>query len=122
MTKVLTSHQIRIAALILSILFFLMRGIQYALLERYIPLGIIVTFLILYLASLRINQKYVRWISKAWGLFIITWSIARLIISLISLLTNTFDEFHLINQFGLYGICQSMVMLLIGIILWRHKK
>lgn len=106
----------------LSLLFFLRKGIQYAILESYIPLLVIVTALLLLSVAIALNKQVFLLLSRIWAVLIIGWSVIRLFVSVVSNATSTFDEYHLSNQFGIGGILLSILMLTVGILINRNAK
>lgn len=110
--------------LILSLVYFIRKGIQYALMERFGPLVFVGIFIVLFLLSIKTRRKMFAVVSRIWAVIIIVWSIARIFIAIINYFTNTFDEYHLNNQFGNGGMIVSIIMLLLGIMIFKyaHKK
>ncbi|MEM9722761.1 MAG: hypothetical protein AAGA10_26075, partial [Bacteroidota bacterium] len=56
------------------------------------------------------NEKIFLLLSRIWASIILIWAIARICISTMNYALPTFDEYHLSNQFGIYGISLSVVM------------
>ncbi|MEO1516953.1 MAG: hypothetical protein AAFV95_18160 [Bacteroidota bacterium] len=122
MNKAIQNNAFFLVPLVLSLLFFLRKGIQYAMMNRYLPLCILVVLLLLLLLGIQRSERAFFRLSKIWAILLIFWSIARLFISIVSQVTNTFDEYHLNHQFGLYGVGLSMGMLVIGVMIFRNAK
>lgn len=109
----------------LSILFFLRKGIQYAAIGSYIPLLIIVGFILVFTLSPQKERVYFIRITKIWAILIIIWSTIRLFISIVHLTIKPFDgSFHLSQQFNSYNLMLSIVMLIFGIFIFKslNKK
>lgn len=108
--------------LIISLLFFLRKGIQFAWLGSYVPLGFLALFLIPLVATVGSNERLFLRISKIWALVIMVWGIVRIFISVVNYAFPTFDEYHLSSQLGLYGMGLSVLMLGVGIMIMRYGK
>lgn len=108
--------------LTLSLFFFVRKAVQYFLLGSYTPLLVMSLFLTLMIISIACNKKGFLLISKVWAVFIIIWSIVRILISVINHITDVFDEYHLISQFGILGMIISLIMLSLGVRILRSNK
>jgi len=106
----------------LSLLFFLRKGFQYAIIGSYIPLVLVLFLVLLVSISLRSNKKKLFFRLKIWSILIITWSIIRLLISTMRYTTDVFDEYHQTSQFGLSGIALSAIMLIMGVLIFRTSS
>jgi len=110
--------------LLLSILFFLRKGIQYASIGNYIPLLIIATLMALLVISIQ-KRKASFIIVKIWAIILIIWTLIRLLISMVHNIVIPFDgSFHMTQQFSGYSFIVSTLMLIIGISMFRsvNKK
>jgi len=107
--------------LVLSLLYFIRKAVQYSLIGSYSSMIIVALFLFLLLISLKKNRKTFLLISRIWGILLITWSSVRILISIMNFITNVFDEYHLNNQFGIIRISLSLIMLSFGILIIRHS-
>lgn len=122
MIKAVRNNKLLFIPLIFSLLFFLRKGIQYAMINSYIPLLIIGWVLFSLSMAIRLNKNIFLHISRVWAITIMVWSIVRILISVVNYATNTFDEYHLSNQFGIYGISLSIVMFTIGMMIMMNSK
>ncbi len=122
MIKAIKSNRWLIIALLLSFLFFIKKGVQYALVGSYLPLIFVALFLSLILIGTKYKRKIVLIILKLWSIWLIIWSSLRILISIVNYFTNTFDEYHLNTQLGINSIGISLIMLLFGLIIIRHSK
>ena len=122
MTKPLLQNRVLMISLIGSMLFFLAKGIQYSFLDRHIPLMVLAAFLLPLLISLRHQGRPMIWACRAWAIYLILWSVVRLFISAVSNITQTFDEYHLIHQLGFSGVLLSLLMMTLGIMIWRSTR
>ncbi len=106
--------------LLLSILFFLRKGIQYSLIGNVIPLLIIIGFIILLTTSVQKSRTAFILIARIWAIILIILSTIRLLISIIHLTIKPFDNsFHMTHQFSGYSIILSILMLILGILMLR---
>ena len=110
--------------IIISLLFFIRKAVQYAMIDSYGPLIFVIALIFLLLTSMKINRKRFLQVVRVWAILLAIWSSLRIFISLANYITKTFDEYHLNNQFGISNIIISFTMLLLGIIIIRysHKK
>ncbi|MEM1338544.1 MAG: hypothetical protein AAGF96_12365 [Bacteroidota bacterium] len=122
MIKAIRSNSFLFIPLLLSLLFFLRKGIQYAILGSYIPLLVIALFVVLMSITIRANATLFLYLSRIWAGVLIVWSLIRIGIAVVNYATTTFDEYHLSNQFGTSGILISALMLAIGITMIRNAR
>ncbi|MEM8900210.1 MAG: hypothetical protein AAGC85_18995 [Bacteroidota bacterium] len=108
--------------LILSLLFFLRKGVQYAMIGSYVPLVVIILPSVLMALTILQKRKTFLLLSKAWAIILIIWSVGRLFIASVNLAIPTFDEYHLNNQLGGFGFILSILMLSLGILILRNLK
>lgn len=110
-------------ALSLTILFFLRKGIQYAIVGGYIPLLIIIGLVILIGASLQLGNATFRIVLRVWAILLVMWSVARIIISAIHLTVRPFDDsWHMTHQSGFYALVLSFIMLVLGVYIFRNSN
>jgi len=108
MINLLKHNRLLTVALLLSLLFFIRKGVQYFIIGSNIPLLIIVGLIAVLLIGAQRSIKSTVYIMRIWAVLIILWSLARIFISGVHLTVFPFDEaFHLSNQFGLNGIVLS---------------
>lgn len=111
--------------LLVSTLFFLRKGIQYLAIGSYIPLLIIISLIVLLAISVQKRKSFFCFIVKIWATILIIWSVIRLLISIIHITIKPFDgSFHLAQQFNGYNLIVSVLMLVVGIYMFRslNKK
>lgn len=110
-------------SLLLSILFFLRKGIQYSLIGSYAPLLVVVGLIALLAISLQVRKTYFVLVVRVWAIALIIWSLIRIIISIIHLTVRPFDgSFHMSQQLGAYGLILSVLMLAIGVVMFRSSN
>lgn len=122
MIQVLMSNKLLYASLFFSFLFFIRKAVQYSLIGSYLPLIVVAVFLLPIIMSIKSSSKLFIRASRLWAILIIVWSILRIFISIMNNLTNTFDEYHLTHQFGIFGVVLSLIMLLLGIMIIKHTQ
>ncbi len=108
--------------LILSFFFFLRKGIQYVTLGDPVPLVIVLIFIFFLGIQFNLNRRWFYLISKTWAILIIIWAIARILFAIMNFTTDMFDEYHLQNQFGLFGVLLSITMLFMGVFIFKNSR
>lgn len=106
----------------LSLLFFLRKGIQYAVLGSYVPLGFALLFTLLLGFSLSGSPRIFHISARIWGMLLITWAVIRLFFSVVTIAVKPLKEYHLTQQFGVAGILLSVGVLIMGIWLLRSLR
>lgn len=118
----ITSSKVLYVLLGLSVLFFLIKGVTYAMIGSYVPiLFIIVMIAILGWGFSRCSKVHLS-IIRFWGILLIAWAIIRLGLWGYLQFDTTLTESHLREQFGLFQNLISIGMLVIGIKLFREIK
>ncbi len=106
----------------LSLLFFLRKGIQYAVLGSYAPLGFVLLFTLLLGFSLNSSPRIFHLSARIWGILLIAWAVIRLFFSVVTLTVKPLNEYHLSQQFGVAGMGLSIGVLILGIWLLRSLR
>ncbi len=104
--------------LVVSLLFFIRKGIQYAIIGSYVPLITIVCILLLLSWCLRWNKKR-RFIIRFWSILLIIWSTVRILLAVANNLLKEISNNHITHQLGIMGLLISLVFLLMGVYLYR---
>ncbi len=123
-TNSITIKNSLLLPLLLTILFFVRKGIQYAILGRFIPLFLIgfVIGLLFYTYKFS-KRKGFKFIVKTWSWLLIIWASVRLLFAAINLVSQSLSEHHLNQQLGIAGIVLSLTILILSIVmLIRLKK
>lgn len=110
--------------LLLSILFFLRKGVQYLVIGSFVPLLIIIGLIIAFALSLQKGTFFIVLV-KIWSFILIIWALVRILISTIHFTLQPFDgSFHMTQQFNTYNLVLSILMLVLGILMFRsiNKK
>lgn len=122
MIKVISDNRSLYLPLLCSLLFFTRKGIQYLLLGNYIPMLFVSAFTLGILLAFQRSERILRVLLKVWAIIIILWSVVRIFIAVVNLVSDTFDEYHLVSQFSLLGIALSIVMLALGIMILKNAR
>lgn len=122
MIKIMKEIKWLFIPLILSLLYFIKKGILYAFIGSYVPFFLVAIFLSLILISIKYNRKIFFIVLRLWSILIIIWSSVRILLFIMNYFTNTFDEYHLTNQFGIKSISISLIMLLFGVMIIRRSN
>jgi hypothetical protein len=107
--------------LILSLLFFLYKGISYSLVGSFVPLITIAVIILLIVLSSRKSKKAAKRTIGLWIVLIVLWSIVRIALSLINQFVKPVPESHVAEQLGVLGFMQSVIFLVGAIYLWKNK-
>jgi len=122
MNDILKKNKTFFIPLILSLTFFLRKGIQYVIIGNPIPLLIITLFLVLLFMNFNNNKSRFLYISRIWAIVIIIWSVVRILFAIMNFATDVFDEYHTQTQFGVFGILLSISLLLMSIFIFKNSK
>ncbi len=106
----------------ISIVFFFVKGIQYAIIGSYIPLLLVLIILCGLLWSFFKNKNAHRKILNTWGVLIIIWAVARFGVWIMFEIDQSLSETHVREQFGILQHLISIIMLIIGVTILRIKK
>jgi hypothetical protein len=105
-----------------SVLFFVIKGVSYALIGSYIPLFFIFIVISGLILSFKKSLKAYDRMIKLWVILIIIWPVVRLIFWVYLEIDTKLTESHLREQFGLVQNLISLAMLVLGITLIRRLK
>lgn len=106
----------------LSILFFLIKGLNYMLIGSYVPIVFISVIIIILYWSFTSNLKNHHNILRFWAILLIVWALARLSVWLIFKIDLSLTESHTREQFGVFQHIISILMLVIGFGIIRQMK
>lgn len=107
--------------LLLSLLLFLIKGIQYILLGSYIPIVLALAICILFYVN-RKKKKALNIIIKVWAYSLISWSLLRLLIGTADRFGKELMENHLQENLGVPGTLISLAFLFGGFYLLGKKR
>ena len=120
--SILKEHSVYAAALGLTLLFFLYKGIAYLIIGSYFPLILISAIVILFILSSRNSKKLFKRIIGIWAILLIIWSSVRLLLSLTNQFVKQIPESHVSEQLGVFDSILSLLFLSGAIYLLRYKK
>lgn len=118
----LKEHVVFTVVLGLTLLFFLYKGLTYALIGSYVPLGFILAILIFLVLASRSSKKVFKRMLGIWTILLMVWSVVRLLLILINLFIKPIPESHVSEQLGVFGGLLSVLFLLGAIYLLRYRK
>ena len=108
--------------LVISLLFFLRKGVQYALIGSYIPLLVILVVLGIFAKAILSNPRGLIYMSRIWAAILSLWSIMRILFSVVHLTVKPFNEQNLHQQFGFGGLLLSLVVFILAIMIFRNAR
>ena len=115
-------HKTYCIVLLCSVLFFLKKVVQYALLDSYIPMLIIVLISGLISLSLYLRKR-ITFMLRFWSILLIIWSSVRILFFIANTFTKEIAESHLnIYLFGVPAVIISIIFLVMGIYLFRNAR
>lgn len=109
-------------ALALSLGFFLVKGVRYALIGSLVPLILIMTVLTILALTSQRSPKWFRRSLRYWGILLILWAVGRLLVEVLFKLTPNITEAHIREQFTILQKLVSILFLVIGIHLTRRRE
>lgn len=109
-------------SLSLTLIFFIYKGVLYALIGSFVPLLIILTILALILFSLKKSPKAYKRSVGLWSALIILWSTVRLLLSATNEFIKPIPEGHIDGQLGLLSVLLSITFLCAGIYMWSNRN
>lgn len=121
-SKRITSSKSLYLVVGLSLLFFLLKGLNYALIESYIPLLFIIAVIVLLYFSFSASNKAHRRVLRFWAIIILIWAVVRIGLWVYLKIDNNLTESHLREQFGLAQNLISVGMLITGIFILKEIK
>lgn len=119
---ILTKHKLFFLLMSLSLLFFLIKGIRYALIDSFVPLIFISLIFISLMTYTSKVKKYFKFSIWNWGILLLVWSSIRLIIPILFAITPNLTETHIREQFVIHEHLISLAMLSIGIYLLKNAN
>ncbi|EAR15040.1 MULTISPECIES: hypothetical protein [Robiginitalea] len=105
-----------------SLLFFLYKGVSYALIGSYIPLLVFLGVLALWYYGLSASGLGARRVARFWAFVLILWASVRLLLAGVNQFMKPVPEGHVAAQLGLGGTLLSLAVLFCGIYLWKFRK
>ena len=108
--------------LVISLLFFLIKGINYLFIGSIIPIIIALFLLFIIVISFRSSEKKFRRAIRFWAILLIIWASVRVLLGIINAFIKPMHESHINEQMGIVGTIISLSGLCIGIYLIRKVK
>jgi len=106
----------------LSLIFFIYKGVLYALIGSFVPLLVILIIIGLILFSLKKSPRALIRSIGLWSALIILWSTIRLLLTIVNLFVKPVPEGHIDGQLGPMSILLSVAFLFAGIYIWKNRK
>lgn len=120
--KVIIQNRVFTFCLGTTLLFFLCKGILYALIGSFVPLLFIITILSLFLFSItKTSGTFTRTIAM-WSFLLILWSATRILLSFINQFVKHVPEGHIDDQLGLMSVLVSMTFLFFSFYILMNRK
>ncbi len=110
------------AFILLTLGFFLIKGISYAFIGSYVPLLVIIAILLMIGIGFSKSKKAFFIVIGFWSILIILWALVRLLLSMVNLFVKPIPESHVNEQLGIVGIILSATFLFAGFYLWRFRR
>lgn len=120
--ETITKHKLFFTLLALSLLFFLIKGIRYMLIDSFVPIIFIVLIILSLITFIYKEKKYFKFAIWNWSILLILWSSIRLIMPILFSLTPNLTETHIREQFVIQEYLISLMLLVIGVYLLRNVK
>ncbi len=115
-------NRLLIALLMLSVLFFIVKGVRYAIIESYVPIIFIASFILLFIIAFKNGYKSLRRMLRVWGVFLLIWAGAVVFVEVAFTLTPSMTEAHIREQFNLLQNLYVALFLFTGIYLLKQAK
>lgn len=104
-----------------SLLFFIIKGVRYALIDSYIPLLFIFFFSVGFSAWFFNRKKIFKIALGSWGVVLMLWSLMRLAIPILMEVAPGVTEAHIRAQFSVVEVLISLWFLGSGWFLWKQR-
>jgi hypothetical protein len=120
--KVIIQNRVFTFCLGTTLLFFLCKGILYALIGSFVPLLFIITILSLFLFSfIKTSGTFARAVTM-WSFLLILWSATRILLSFINQFVKHVPEGHIDGQLGLTSNLVSFTILICSLYMLNNRK
>jgi len=118
----LEKHLWFVVILGITLLFFLYKGISYAVIGSYVPVVFIMTIVALFLAGFYRSEKAFMRVLSLWAVLVVLWSFVRLLLSIVNQFVKPIPEGHVHDQLGIAGSLLSLAFLFAGVYLLRNRN
>ncbi|MEQ9279534.1 MAG: hypothetical protein RLN83_08545 [Balneola sp.] len=119
--KAIIQSQVFSMCLSITLIFFLCKGILYALIGSFVPLLFIITILCLFLFSITKSPGAFKRTLTMWSVLLILWSATRLFLSIINEFVTHIPEGHIDGQLGLMSVLISMSFLVFSFYMLKNR-
>ncbi|CAD5251372.1 MULTISPECIES: hypothetical protein [unclassified Imperialibacter] len=120
--SMLVKHLWFVAILGITLLFFLYKGISYAVIGSYVPVVFIMTIVALFLTGFYRSEKAFMRVLSLWAVLVVLWSFVRLLLSIVNQFVKPIPEGHVHDQLGIAGSLLSLAFLFAGVYLLRNRN
>lgn len=120
--KAIIKNRVFSICLSITLIFFLCKGILYALIGSFVPLLFIITILCLFLFSITKSPGAFKRTLTMWSVLLILWSATRLFLSIINKFVKNIPEGHIDGQLGLMSVLLSMSFLIFSFYMLKNRK
>ena len=111
----------RIGVLVLSFVPLLVKAVFYASIGGFVPIAVLVVFGGYVWWSIRKGGRAEKRGFRSWGVAIVLWGAARLILMILFIVTPV-SEAHVESQFGLWYVALSLAHIVMGVFLFRYAE
>lgn len=120
--KAIIKNRVFWMCLSITLIFFLCKGILYALIGSFVPLLFIITILSLFLFSITKSPGAFKRTLTMWSVLLILWSATRLFLSIINKFVKNIPEGHIDGQLDLMSVLLSMTFLIFSFYMLKNRK
>lgn len=120
--KAIIKNRVFWMCLSITLIFFICKGILYALIGSFVPLLFIITILCLFLFSIIKSPGAFKRTLTMWSVLLILWSATRLFLSIINKFVKHIPEGHIDGQLGLMSVLLSMTFLIFSFYMLKNRK
>lgn len=107
--------EIWVVMLLLTLGFFLYKGILYASIGSFIPLAFILVMLAAFIYGYKKSLNAFKRVLTLWAVLILLWASARLLLIIVNSFITEIPQAHVSSQFGFAGTVLSLFMLFAGL-------
>lgn len=115
------NNKLYVICLILSLMLFAFKAVQYMLIGSYVPFVFIFIILTLFYFSYNSSRRNFSRMLKFWGILLIIWAIIRFVIEISFLFSESITETHIREQFTIYHKTITFLMFLSGSLIIRNR-
>lgn len=109
-------------ALGLSLVFFIRKGIQYALIGSYVPILIILSVIIPLVWGEKQSARIYKRVIRFWSVLLMLWAFFRIFMAIVIWFFKSISESHVTAQFTVFGFILSVLFLIFGCFIFSKSK